>query len=188
MDVAYDGEIGLDLGLSEDYDLLILDLMLPGLDGITICKKIREANNHVPVLILTAKAQIRDKVEGLDNGADDYLTKPFSFDELLARVRALTRRPKNTLGSVLKSSGITLDTTAFIVKKDNKLISLSNKEFTLLQYLMRNSGKIISKEEITNHVWDYDANILPNTIEVYIRNLRKKNIPIQTVRGFGYKI
>jgi len=188
VDVAYDGEIGLDLGLSEDYDLLILDLMLPGLDGITICKKIREANNHVPVLILTAKAQIRDKVEGLDNGADDYLTKPFSFDELLARVRALTRRPKNTLGSVLKSSGITLDTTAFIVKKDNKLISLSNKEFTLLQYLMRNSGKIISKEEITNHVWDYDANILPNTIEVYIRNLRKKNIPIQTVRGFGYKI
>ncbi len=188
VDVAYDGEIGLDLGLSEDYDLLILDLMLPGLDGITICKKIREANNHVPVLILTAKAQIRDKVEGLDNGADDYLTKPFSFDELLARVRALTRRPKNTLGSVLKSSGITLDTTAFIVKKDNKLISLSNKEFTLLQYLMRNSGKIISKEEIINHVWDYDSNILSNTIEVYIRNLRKKNIPIQTVRGFGYKI
>ncbi len=188
VDVAYDGEVGLDLGLSEEYDLLILDLMLPKIDGLTICKKIREANNHVPVLILTAKAQIRDIVEGLDNGADDYLTKPFSFDELLARVRALTRRPKNALDSILKSSGVTLDTTEFIVKKDNKLISLSNKEFSLLQYLMRNSGKIISKQDLINHVWDYDANILSNTIEVYIRNLRKKNIPIQTVRGFGYKI
>src|SRR5258708_30305800 len=188
VDVAYDGETGFDLAVSEDYDLLILDLGLPKIDGLTICKNLMADGNHVPILILTAKAQIHDKVEGLDSGADDYLTKPFSFDELLARIRALTRRPENTLGSILKSSGMTLDAKMFVVKKGETLINLSSKEFSLLQYLMRNSGKIISKEEIINHVWDYDADVLPNTVEVYIRNLRKKDIPIQTVRGFGYKI
>lgn len=188
VDVAYDGQTGLDLATVEGYDLIILDLMLPKVDGLTICKNLRENGNHIPILILTAKSQINDKVLGLDSGADDYLTKPFSFDELLARVRALGRRPKDSLDTKLKNGGLTLDIKSFEVRKNSKEINLSKKEFTLLEYMMRNVGKIVSKEEIISHVWDYDANILPNTIEVYVRNLRKKGIEIETLRGFGYKV
>ncbi len=188
VDVAYDGETGLDLASEESYDLIILDLLLPKVDGLTICKKIRQSGKHVPILVLTAKGQINDKVETLDAGADDYLTKPFSFEELLARIRALTRRPQKTFNLVLKAGEITLNPKLFEVKIDNKIVQLSAKEFSLLEYLMRNLKKIVSKDEIINHVWNYDANILPNTIEVYVRNLRKKGVNIQTVRGFGYKV
>ena len=188
VDVSYDGTDGYDMATSEEYDLIILDLMLPGMDGISICKKLREARNQTPILILTAKGQIQDKVVGLDSGADDYLTKPFSFEELLARVRALARRPKKTLGTVLSAKSLTLDTENFEVKKDGKKIKLSSKEFSLLEYLMRHVGRIIPKDTIIAHVWNYDADILPNTVEVYVRNLRKKGIDIQTERGFGYKI
>jgi len=196
VDVTYTGTDGYDMASTEDYDLIILDLMLPEMDGITICRELRKNQIHIPILMLTARGQTHDKVTGLDSGADDYLTKPFSFEELLARVRALVRRPKKTISPVIKISDLQLDTKAFIVKRKNKPIQLSNKEFSLLEYLMRNQGKILTKDQIISHVWDYDADILPNTVEVYIKNLRNKidapfknsKILIQTVRGFGYKI
>lgn len=196
VDVAYDGNDGYDLAFTEDYDVLILDLMLPGMDGLSICKKLRAKNIHTPILILTAKGQTQEKVTGLDAGADDYLTKPFSFEELLARIRALSRRPKKTLHTVLSVGTLTLDTKAYTVSRNNKEISLSSKEFALLEYLLRHPNTIVTKAQIINHVWDYDADILPNTVEVYIKNLRNKiDAPfkdeeplIQTVRGFGYKI
>lgn len=188
VDVAYDGEAGLDLASEDSYDLIVLDLLLPKVDGVTFCKTLRSGGNHTPILVLTAKGQISDKVTTLDAGADDYLTKPFSFEELLARIRALTRRPQKMLNTLLKVGDMTLDSKLFEVKKAGKIINVTAKEFSLLEYLMRNAGKIITKDEIINHVWDYDSNILVNTVEVYVRNLRKKGIEIQTMRGFGYKI
>lgn len=195
-DVAYTGNEGYDLAATEDYDIIILDLMLPEKDGVTFCKELRKEKIHTPILILTAKSQIHDKVTGLDGGADDYLTKPFAFEELLARVRALIRRPQKTQSDTLKVEDLQLDTLTFEAKRNNTTISLSSKEFSLLEYFMRNSGRVLTKDHIIAHVWDYDADILPNTIEVYIRKLRNKlDIPfpknkqlIQTVRGFGYKI
>ena len=188
VDVAYTGDDGYDMAASEDYDLIILDLMLPGMDGMQICKKLREEKNHTPILILTAKGQVQDKVSGLDNGADDYLTKPFSFEELLARVRALGRRPAEMLDKTLKVGKIDLDPVKFTTVVNGKEVRLSSKEFSLLEYLMRQAGQIVTKDQIIAHVWNYEANILPNTIEVYIRNLRKKGVEISTIRGFGYKI
>lgn len=196
VDIAFDGNDGFDLASTEDYDLIILDLLLPGMDGIKVCKELRARQIHTPILMLTAKGQIRDKIEGLDSGADDYLTKPFSFEELLARIRALTRRPKETLNTVLTVGDLHLDTKSFEVRRRNQIIRLSSKEFSLLEYLMRHSGQILTKEQIINHVWDYEADVLPNTVEVNMRNLRNKiDLPfkkvkplIQTVRGFGYKI
>lgn len=194
VDVAYDGETGLDLASGEEYDLIILDLLLPKIDGLTICKTLRKSNIHTPILVLTAKGQTSDKVATLDAGADDYLTKPFSFEELLARIRALSRRPQKSLDSNLTADNLTLNTKSFEVKRNDKIIQVSSKEFSLLEYLMRNKGRVVTKNEIIAHVWDYDSNILPNTVEVYIRNLRnkvdfpfKKNL-IKTARGFGYKI
>lgn len=194
VDVAYSGTEGFDLASTELYDLLILDLMLPGMDGITICKKLREQNNHTPILMLTAKSQTEDKIVGLDCGADDYLTKPFSFEELLARIRALLRRPRATLNSKLVVRDLTMDTSGYKVTRGDVTINLSSKEFALLEYLMRNANKILKKDTIIAHVWDYTADILPNTVEVYIKNLRdkidapfpKESHLIQTVRGFGY--
>ncbi len=192
VDVAYDGKTGFDLASSEDYDVIILDLLLPEIDGITLCKKLREEENiQTPILILTAKGQIEDKVEGLNAGADDYLVKPFSFSELLARIRALIRRPKKVLENVLSCGDLTLNPLTFEVKKRGEEIKLTKKEFALLEYLMRHQSKILSKEQIISHVWDYDSDILPNTVEVYIGFLRRKlGLPslIKTVRGFGYKL
>lgn len=196
VDVAFDGNDGFDLASNEDYDLIVLDRMLPGIDGMAICKDLRKKNIHTPILILTAKGQTEDKIEGLDSGADDYLSKPFAFEELLARIRALIRRPKNTLNTNIKIHDLTLDTKSFDVKRSGNTITLSNKEFSLLEYMMRNAGKVLTKQQIISHVWDYDADILPNTVEVNIRNLRnkidrqlKQAAPlIHTVRGFGYKI
>ena len=196
VDLAYTGTDGYDLAVTEEYDLILLDLMLPGMDGIQICMKLRQKQIHTPILMLTAKSQTDDKIEGLDSGADDYLTKPFSFEELLARIRALIRRPPNSLSNILTIGDISLNTLNFEVKRQNKLITLSGKEFSLLEYLMRHPGQIIKKDQIINHVWDYESNILPNTVEVYIKKLRQKidnPFPkqkplIHTVRGFGYKI
>jgi DNA-binding response OmpR family regulator len=190
VDVTYDGEAGYDLASSEEYGVIILDLMLPGLDGMTVCRKLRQEKNHTPVLILTAKGEINDKVDGLNSGADDYLTKPFAFAELLARVKALTRRPKETLGKTLQSGGLTLDTLTYEVKKDGKRIDLSKKEFALLEYLLRYKGKVVTKDQIIQSVWDYEADILPNTVEVFVGYLRNKigRDLIKTARGFGYKI
>src|ERR1035437_315206 len=196
VDVAYDGTSGFDLASSEPFDIIILDRLLPGIDGLDICKKLREQRIHTPILMLTAKAQVMDKVEGLNSGADDYLTKPFAFEELLARIKALIRRPKNTLNNILEVEGLTLDTDTYEVKRNNTQIVLSSKEFALLEYLMRHQNRTLTKAQIINHVWSYDANILPNTVEVFIGYLRNKidrpfkdkNNLIKTIRGFGYKI
>ena len=190
VDVAYDGEAGLDLASSEDYDLLILDLMLPKLGGLEICKKIREANNHVPILILTAKAQIRDKVEGLDNGADDYLTKPFNLAELEARLRALIRRGQDSVGGVMEFGNLRYDMNGQRVFIDNKPVELSAREIGVFQILALRAGRVVNKEQLLNHLCSYDEEVLPNAIEVYVHRLRKKleksQITIRTVHGLGY--
>ena len=195
VDVVYDGASGYDYASSEEYDVIVLDLMLPGIDGLTITQKLRQKSIQTPILILTAKGQVEDKVAGLNSGADDYLVKPFAFTELLARVRALLRRPQRTNGRVLKVADLTLDTVSYEVKRGNQTLKLSSREFALLEYLMRHPGIVLTKEQIINHVWNYDADILPNTVEVFIGYLRKKvdrisreSPLIKTVRGFGYKI
>lgn len=194
VDIAYDGIEGYDLAIDEDYDVIVLDLMLPGMSGLEICDKLRQNKKETPILILTARGQVEDKVEGLNKGADDYLTKPFAFEELIARIKALVRRPKNIKEEILKVDELSLNTNSYEILRNKKLIRLSSKEFTLLEFLMRHPNQILSKEQIMNHVWSYETDILPNTVEVYIRNLRNKidkgfKYPlIQTVRGFGYKI
>jgi DNA-binding response OmpR family regulator len=194
VDVEYDGESGLRAALYEPYDVIVLDVMLPSKDGIAVCRELRENKVSTPVLMLTAKTQNGDVVTGLDAGADDYLGKPFSFDVLLARLRALLRRPKEALQDTLTVADIELDTASRTVTRAGKAVDLSRKEYAILEYLMRNPGRACSKEEIMQHVWDFDADILPNTLEVFITYLRAKidkpfNQPlIQTVRGFGYKI
>jgi two-component system copper resistance phosphate regulon response regulator CusR len=195
VDVAYDGEDGLNTALNDDYDLILLDVMLPKLGGLDVCRQLRAADNHTPVLMLTAKDQNRDIVQGLNTGADDYLAKPFSFEVLLARVKALLRRPHDKLGEVLKVADLSMDTMSKEVRRGDKLITLSTKEYALLEYLLRNENKVLSKNNIMTHVWDFDADILPNTVEVFVAYLRAKiDKPfkgpqlIQTVRGFGYKL
>lgn len=196
VDVVYDGAAGFDLAVSENYDLIILDRLLPGMDGIEIIRKLRADKNHVPVLMLTARGQVQDKVEGLDAGADDYLSKPFAFDELLARVRALSRRPEKTLESVIVIDGLSVNSITHEINRGGKPIKLSAKEYSLLLFLARNQNKVLTKPEIISHVWNFDADILPNTVEVYmgyLRNKIDKPFPskpalVQTVRGFGYRL
>lgn len=194
VDAVYDGQTGLDLAVGEKYDLIILDLMLPKMDGLAICRQIRKEGIDTPVLILTAKGQVNDKVKGLDAGADDYLVKPFSFAELFARVRALVRRGIKNGSPVLKVGNLTLDPQTFKVKRARKEIRLSAKEFAILEYLMRHQGAVKSREQIVQSVWDYDADVLPSTVEVHLKHLRDKiDVPfktklIKTVRGFGYEI
>lgn len=196
VDVELNGDSGLGAALSEPYDLMIIDRMLPGsVEGAGICRQIRSKNIHTPILLLTAKDRIEDRVEGLDSGADDYLVKPFSFDELLARVRALLRRPHKSTGNVLSIDDLSLDTINYEVRRAGKRIELSSKEYALLEYLIRNAGRTLSKDSIISHVWDFDADVLPNTVEVYIGYLRNKiDKPfkgkrlIHTQRGFGYRL
>jgi DNA-binding response OmpR family regulator len=194
VDLAFDGKTGLDLAIGEEFDLIILDRLLPEMDGIEICKEVRKNNIHTPILLLTAKGQTIDKVEGLDAGADDYLVKPFAFEELLARIRALQRRPRQTQGQILSLEDLSLDIKMFEVKRKERIINLSSKEFALLEYMMRHAKKTLSKEQIITHVWNYDSDVLPNTVEVYIGYLRNKiDKPfrkklINTIRGFGYRL
>lgn len=196
VDLAYDGEEGYDLASSEDYAAIVLDLMLPKLNGVDICKNLRSDEIHTPILMLTAKGEVEDRVTGLNAGADDYLPKPFAFTELLARVKALTRRPRQTINTKLKVNNLVLDTNTYEVTRADKAIRLSKKEFSLLEYLMRNPNKILSKDQIIQNIWDYEADVLPNTVEVYIGYLRKKidnRFPkepklIHTIRGFGYRL
>jgi len=196
VDVAYDGTNGYDLASVEKYDAIVLDLMLPVMDGLEICRKLRAENIHTPILILTAKGELDDKVKGLNFGADDYLVKPFAFAELLARLKALLRRPKNSLGTILMIGDLSLNNVTYEVRRAGKEIKLSKQEFALLEYLLRHKNTILTKEQIINNIWDYDADVLPNTVEVYIGYLRNKidrpfpKSPalIQTIRGFGYKI
>lgn len=197
VDAVYDGDSGLSYGLDADYDLIVLDRMLPGsIDGTEVCQKLREQNIHTPIIMLTARGTIGDKVEGLNSGADDYLVKPFSFDELNARVRALLRRPPIQVGSILTLDNLTMDTTTYEVRRGDDIVKLSSKEFALLEYLLHHPNRVITKEMIINHVWDESSDILPNTIEVYIGYLRNKidrPFPqykplLHTLRGFGYKL
>ncbi len=195
VDVCYDGQEGYNTALGEDYDVILLDVMLPGMTGYEICKALRAAKKHTPILLLTAKDQSRDIVQGLNSGADDYLAKPFSFEVLLARIHALLRRPAATLADSLQVGDLTLNVTTKEVMRAGKKIQLSSKEFALLEYLMRNQNQVLSKNNIISHVWNFDADVLPNTVEVFIAYLRNKvdkpfKSPalIQTVRGFGYKV
>ena len=195
VDISHDGTDAYAMAEMIDYDLLILDRMIPGdYDGLSLTKKLREEGKNVPILLLTALGATQDKTEGLDGGADDYLTKPFALDELLARVRALLRRPQTSVETVLRVADLSLDLNTHEVLRNNQKIELTNKEFSLLEYLVRNTGRPVSKEQIIAHVWDYDADILPNNIEVYISYLREKGDKpfkdklIKTVRGLGYKI
>lgn len=195
VDVVYNGRDGYDYAQSRQHDLIVLDRMLPILDGTSICKKLRKKNIHIPILMLTAKGQVADRVEGLNAGADDYLVKPFAFSELLARIKALVRRPKSSIGNLYNIGDLSLDTVTYDVKRAGKSIQLSGKEYALLEFLMRHKNTILTKDQIMNNVWDYDAEVLPNSVEVYIRHLRNKidkpfqAMPlIKTIRGFGYKI
>ena len=195
VDVAYDGDEGYAMATTEPYDAAIIDRMLPGNhDGLDIVRAMREQKVHTPVLLLTALGSVKDRTDGLDTGADDYLIKPFALEELLARVRALLRRPKEQQSTTLTAGDLSLDTVTFEVTRAGKSIQLTSKEFALLEYLLRNQVRPLPKETIIAHVWDYDADILPNTVEVYIKYLRAKidqpfKTPlIHTVRGFGYKL
>lgn len=196
VDVTFNSDDGYAMATTEPYDAMIIDRMLPGeYDGIGIVRSLREKQISTPVLLLTALGRTEDKTNGLDSGADDYLVKPFALEELLARVRALLRRPTEQHSTVLDADDLSLDTTKRSVKRGNQEIKLTGKEFGLLEFLLRNKNRPISKNTIMQHVWDYDADILPNTIEVYIKYLRAKiDKPfkgkglIKTVRGFGYKI
>jgi len=195
VDVCYDGDEGYAMATTEPYDVAIIDRMIPGeYNGLAMVTAMREQNVHTPVILLSALSSINDRTTGLDSGADDYLVKPFSLEELLARVRALLRRPTEQQGSVISVGDLTLDTTYYRVERAGQPIKLTSKEFALLEYMLRNPGRPLSKQVIISHVWDYDADILPNTVEVYIKYLRTKiDTPfktrlIHTVRGFGYKI
>jgi DNA-binding response OmpR family regulator len=197
VDMVHDADSGLASATDPDYDAIVLDRMLPGsMDGVELCQKLRTDGISTPIIMLTARGTLGDKVEGLNGGADDYLVKPFSFDELTARVRALLRRPPIQVGTQLQVGDLTLDTNTYAVTRGDKPVKLSHKEFSLLEYFMHHPGQVITKDMIINHVWDQDADILPNTIEVYIGYLRNKidrpfpkSKPLlQTLRGFGYKL
>ncbi len=194
VDVVYDGEAGCAMALSEPYDLIILDRMLPGMDGLSILQQVRNNKIETPVLFLTAKDKVLDRAAGLNSGADDYLVKPFAFVELIARVRALLRRPVATESSVLEYEDLVMDTVNSSVSRAGKTIDLTQKEYALLEYFMNNPERPLSKETLIEHVWNYDADILPNTVEVYVGYLRtkidkpfkKSKSLINTKRGFGY--
>lgn len=192
VDDAYDGQAGFDLAVENEYDMIILDLMLPGLDGITLCKKLREQGNHTPILMLTAREAVKDRVIGLDAGADDYMTKPFAFEELLARVRVILRKRPVTQELKLEIGNLVLDLITHKVKRGGDEIELTTKEYALLEFLMRNAGTIVTRTMISEHVWDINFETFTNVIDVYINYLRNKidrdhdEKLIHTVRGRGY--
>ncbi|MHB1688103.1 MAG: response regulator [Ignavibacteriaceae bacterium] len=193
-DVAGDGKEGLKMATSEEYDAIIMDIMLPFIDGISLLKEIRKREIVTPVLMLTVKDSLKDKVEGLDAGADDYLTKPFAFEELVARVRALLRRHESSKTSKLRVGELVLDLQSHKVLRDNQEIILTPKEYAILEYLMRNSNKVISRTKLIEHVYEYHFDPETNIIDVYINKVRAKvdnnfDKPlIHTIRGIGYII
>ena len=192
VDVAHDGEEGLYLGTEGQYDLIILDIMLPKVDGLEVLSKLRTQGSDVPILLLTAKDDVDDRVTGLNKGADDYLTKPFAFSELLARVRVLLRRGKAEVKTMLQIADLTLDLVSHNVDRGGDEIELTGKEYSLLEYFMRNQGKVLTRTMIAEHVWDYNFDTFTNVIDVYINHLRKKidkgrqNKLLHTLRGVGY--
>ena len=192
VDVANDGEEGQFMLSSNDYDAIILDLMLPKIDGLTLCSTLRKEGNQTPIIMLTAKDTVKDKVKGLDSGADDYLPKPFAFEELLARVRVLLRKKDSRVQTQLKVDDLTLDLLTHKVTREGREIELTVKEYALLEYLMRNAGNIVTRTMISEHVWDINFDTFTNVIDVYINYLRNKidsgfaDKMIHTVRGKGY--
>ena len=194
VDLAEDGERGSYLARTNEYDLVILDNILSKKTGLQVCQEIRASGKTVPILVMSVKPEPSTKVELLDAGADDYISKPFSLDELLAMIRALLRRPRQLSGEILIFNDLTLDTKAHIVRRANKEIHLTPKEFMLLEYLLRNKGAVLSRSMILEHVWNMDTDPFSNTIESHILSLRRKIDPdgkrkiIQTVPGVGYKI
>lgn len=194
VDVALDGMTGEGLASTEPYDLIILDIMLPKKEGIAVLKSLRQAGIQTPVLILTARGEVPDRVAGLDAGADDYIKKPFALAELRARVRALLRRHSEERSPTLRVGPLTLDPTAHEITVEGKPVELTNREYAILEYLLRNKNRLLSKGMIADHVWDYHYRSDPNLIEVYIRKIRQKierhskQRFIHTVRGGGYII
>lgn len=196
VDVANDGVAGLDLAASDTYDLVILDVMLPGMDGLQICNELRDVGIQTPVLMLTARGAVEDRVAGLKSGADDYLVKPFAMEELLARVDALLRRRAHGLeiAPALQVGDLTLNLVRHEVQRGSRIIELTAKEFALLEYLMRNPGHVLTRTQIKDHVWSYDFDALSNVVDTYIHYLRDKidrgfsKSLIKTVRGVGYKM
>ncbi|HCH34346.1 TPA: DNA-binding response regulator [Candidatus Saccharibacteria bacterium] len=195
VDLEYDGEAGYLAASAGEYDLILLDVMLPKRNGIEVCTQLRGDEDHTPIVMLTAKDQPEDIVRGLDHGADDYIAKPFSFEVLLARVRAILRRPHDKLSEILTVDDLELDTTNRSVRRGDQEILLTSKEFSILEYMLRSKNRVVSKNSIMTHVWDFDADILPNNVEVFVNYIRNKvdkpfsgrNL-IQTMRGFGYII
>lgn len=194
VDAVYNGQDALEYLETENYDGAILDIMMPKLDGISVLKKIRQQGNSVPVLLLTAKAEIDDRVLGLDSGADDYLTKPFAMKELLARIRAMTRRKGETTDSVLAYENIALDRSTYILSCDGNEIRLSNKEYQMLEMLLTNPGQVISADQFMDRIWGYDSEAEQNVVWVNISYLRKKlasinaKVSIKATRGLGYSV
>jgi heavy metal response regulator len=192
VDVAHDGDQGYFFATINEYDAILLDIMLPKMDGFTLCTKLRSEDNHTPLLMLTAKDAIKDKVRGLDAGADDYLTKPFAFEELLARIRSLLRKKSLQQKTRFQVDNLVLDTISHTVSRGDSEISLSVKEYALLEYLMRNTGSVVTRTMIAEHVWDINFDTFTNVIDVYISYLRNKidrgheTKLIHTVRGRGY--
>jgi heavy metal response regulator len=191
VDIAKDGEEGHFMATTNDYDLVILDIMLPKIDGLELCRQLRQEKVNIPIIMLTAKDTVKDKVTGLDSGADDYLTKPFAFEELLARIRVLLRK-KDSVSTKLSVGDLVIDLLTQKVSRAGQDITLTNKEYSLLEYLMRNSGKIITRTMIAEHVSDINFDAGTNVIDVYINYLRQKidagfkKRLIQTIRGRGY--
>jgi DNA-binding response OmpR family regulator len=194
VDIAVEGEEARFMVQEFDYDLLILDLNLPGIDGLEVLRQVRAKKSSLPVLVLTARSRVEDRVKGLDRGADDYLTKPFSFSELSARVRALLRRSSRPSELNLAFEDLEIDRVERIVRRGGRRIDLTPKEFTLLEYLMRNAGHRVTRAMIIEHVWNFSFDTMTNVVDVYINYLRKKideDFPrklIQTVRGVGYQL
>ena len=192
VDVANDGEEGFHLAAMNQYDMIILDLMLPKMDGLEVLTRLRDKKVSTPILLLTAKDAVDDKVTGLNKGADDYLTKPFAFSELLARIRSLLRRGQVETQTELKVGDLTLDMVSHKVSRDGEEIELTGKEYSLLEYFMRNEGKVLTRTMIAEHVWDYNFDTFTNVIDVYVNHLRKKidkKYPaklLHTLRGVGY--
>lgn len=196
LDTEGDGELGLEVALRGTHDLIILDWMLPGRDGPSICRRIRSARLTVPILMLTARGQVEDRVVGLESGADDYLVKPFSFEELIARIRALTRRalPNQLDASELRVGSLVMDIKAHTARRGEVVVELTKREWDLLEFFLRHPGQTLSRREILDYVWSYDANVQPEMVDVYVSYLRPKltvsgrKDPILTVRGFGYQL
>ncbi len=193
VDFAFEGQAGETLARQNPYDLILLDIMMPRRDGLTVCRNLRQDGITTPILFLTAKDAVEDKVTGLDEGADDYLVKPFSFEELTARIRSLLRRPNAVVLDTLTLDKLSLNTQAHRLTINNTEISLTAREYALLEYLLRNRDKVLTREDILDHVWDNFYDSLSNVVDVHLKNLRKK-LPkdyakrITTIRGKGYRI